>query len=128
MDPWAWQELDPWMTERRNYPPGPLFCVIEGPTAGTRAWAYADVACAFRTFAKSAGIRRRFAPHQLRHAWTLEAFREGMPSHVIMRQLGHANLAITTTYIQALSSDEVIDIVHKRSAPVMPITGMMTSR
>jgi hypothetical protein len=34
------------------------------------------------------GVRRRFAPHQLRHAHAIELAREGVPLHVIQRQLG----------------------------------------
>ena len=36
-----------------------------------------------------AGVRRRFAPHQLRHAHAVEMAREGVPLPVIQRQLGH---------------------------------------
>jgi site-specific recombinase XerD len=34
MDAWAWSALDPWLTERRSLPVGPLFCVIVGQTRG----------------------------------------------------------------------------------------------
>ena len=39
--------------------------------------------------AVAAGVRRRFAPHQLRHAHAVEMSREGIPLLVIQRQLGH---------------------------------------
>jgi site-specific recombinase XerD len=39
--------------------------------------------------AARAGVRRRFAPHQLRHAHALELAREGVPLNIIQRQLGH---------------------------------------
>ncbi|MGH3026772.1 MAG: tyrosine-type recombinase/integrase, partial [Gaiellaceae bacterium] len=39
--------------------------------------------------AATAGVRRRFAPHQLRHAHAVEMSREGVPLVVIQRQLGH---------------------------------------
>jgi hypothetical protein len=38
--------------------------------------------------AVSAGVRRRFAPHQLRHAHAVEMACEGVPLVVIQRQLG----------------------------------------
>ena len=38
--------------------------------------------------ALDAGVRRRFAPHQLRHAHAVEMAREGVPLVVIQRQLG----------------------------------------
>jgi site-specific recombinase XerD len=64
---------------------------IDGPTRG-RPWSDAAVRCEFRRLAAAAGIRRRFAPHQLRHAHALELAREGVPLNIIQRQPGHANL------------------------------------
>jgi mannose-6-phosphate isomerase-like protein (cupin superfamily) len=46
-----------------------------------------------------AGVRRRFARHQLRHAHAVELAREGVPLIVIQRQLGHSNLGITSLYL-----------------------------
>jgi len=46
-------------------------------------------------------VRRRFAPHQLRHAHALELLREGVPLNVIQRQLGHRNLGVTSIYLKA---------------------------
>ena len=46
--------------------------------------------------------------------------REGVPLNVIQRQLGHANLGITSIYLNGIDSAEIIDIVHGRSAPVIP--------
>jgi integrase len=43
----------------------------------------------FRRVAARARVRRRFAPHQLRHAHALELAREGVPLNIIQRQLGH---------------------------------------
>jgi integrase/recombinase XerD len=54
----------------------------------------------FRRLAVRAGVRRRFAPHQLRHAHALELVREGVPLNIIPRQLGHANLGTTSIYLQ----------------------------
>jgi site-specific recombinase XerD len=47
----------------------------------------------FRRVAAQAGIRRRFAPHLLRHAHGVELAREGVALNVIQRQLGHATCA-----------------------------------
>jgi site-specific recombinase XerD len=49
-----------------------------------------------RHLAVSAGVRRRFAPHQLRHAHAVEMAREGVPLNVIQRQRGHADLGVTS--------------------------------
>jgi site-specific recombinase XerD len=73
-----------------------------------------------RRAAGQAGVRRRFAPHQLRHAHAVEMAREGVPIVVIQRQLGHANLGITSIYLQGIDNAEIIDTVHQRAAPVIP--------
>ncbi len=67
MDDWAWEQLQPWLTVRLQLPVGPLFCVITGPTRG-RCWSIAAARAQLRDTAASAGVRRRFAPHQLRRA------------------------------------------------------------
>ena len=97
MDRWAWEQLIPWLQLRATLPVGALFCVLRGPTVG-RAWAPAGVRSQLHHAAARAGVRRRFAPHQLRHAHAVEMSREGVPLLVIQRQLGHADLAITSVY------------------------------
>jgi integrase/recombinase XerD len=46
--------------------------------------------------------------------------REGVPIMVIQRHLGHANLGITSIYLQGIDNAEIIDTVHHRTAPVIP--------
>jgi Phage integrase family len=84
MDAWGWENLRPWLEERVELPAGPLFCVINGPTRG-RPWSAAAVRTEFRRHAVQAGVRRRFAPHQLRHAHAVELAREGVSVNVIQR-------------------------------------------
>ena len=67
MDAWGWEQLQPWLNARAELPVGPLFCIIDGSTRG-RPWSGAAVRSEFRRLAARAGVRRRFAPHQLRHA------------------------------------------------------------
>jgi site-specific recombinase XerD len=119
MDRWGWERLQPWLEFRATLPVGTLFCVIHGRTAG-RPWAPAAARARLRHIAARAGVRRRFAPHQLRHAHAVEMAREGVPLVVIQRQLGHANLGITSVYLQGIDNAEIIDTVHSRSAPMMP--------
>jgi site-specific recombinase XerD len=69
MDEWGWEQLRPWLAARAELPVGPLFCIIDGPARG-RPWSGAAVRAEFRRIAVQAGVRRRFAPHQLRHART----------------------------------------------------------
>jgi site-specific recombinase XerD len=92
MDDWGWELLRPWLTARAELPAGPLFCIIDGRTHG-RAWSAAAVRSELRRLAARAGVRRSFAPHQLRHAHALELAREGVPLNIIQRQLGHTNSA-----------------------------------
>jgi len=91
MDAWAWEQLEPWQQFRVRLPVGPLFCVIYGPTAG-RDWEPASARRQLGRTAAAAGVRRRFAPHQLRHAHAIEMAHEGVPLVVIQRQPGHAHL------------------------------------
>jgi site-specific recombinase XerD len=121
MDAWGWEELQPWLELRVEIPVGPLFCVINGPTCG-RAWSSAAARTHLRRTAAGAGVRRRFAPHQLRHAHAVEMAREGVPLIVIQRQLGHSNLGITSIYLQGIDNAEIIETVHARRAPMIPVS------
>ena len=47
--------------------------------------------------------------------------REGVPLIVIQRQLGHTNLGITSIYLQGIDNTEIIDTVHARRAPMVPV-------
>jgi site-specific recombinase XerD len=118
MDEWGWEQLRPWITVRAELPIGPLFCVIDGPTRG-RPWSAAAVRAEFRRLAARAGVRRRFAPHQLRHAHALELAREGVPLNIIQRLLGHSNLGTTSIYLQGIDPEEIITAVRARRAPMM---------
>jgi site-specific recombinase XerD len=95
-----------------------LFCVIDGRTRG-RAWSAAAVRSEFRRVAARAGVRRRLAPHQLRHAHALELASESAPLNIIQRQLGHLNLGTTSIYLQGIDPEEIIVAVRTRRAPMM---------
>ena len=69
------------------------------------------------SFAASASVRRRFAPHQLRDAQALELAREGIALNIIQRELGHANFGTTSIYLQGIDTEEIIATVHARRAP-----------
>ena len=119
MDAWGWQHLEPWLQIREQLRVGALFCIINGPNQG-RPWTQDAVRFQLRRTAVAAAVRRRFAPHQLRHAHAVEMAREGVPIVVIQRQLGHANLGITSIYLQGIDNAEIVDTVHHRAAPVIP--------
>jgi hypothetical protein len=44
---------------------------------------------------------------------------EGVPLVVIQRQLGHANLGITSIYLQGIDSSEIISTEHERASPTI---------
>ena len=92
MDQWGWEELHRWLELRVELPVGPLFYVINGATCG-RHRSSAAARAELRRTAAAAGVRRRFAPHQLRHAHAVEMAREGVPLIVIQRQLATATSA-----------------------------------
>jgi Phage integrase family len=69
-------------------PVGPSLCVIDGPP-----WASDAARALLRRVAAKAGVRRRFAPHQLWQAHAVELAHEAVPPNVIQRQLGHTSHA-----------------------------------
>ena len=118
MDEWGWEQIEPWRQHRSSSRSG-RSCAswrsharAELVTTGARA--------ELRRLAAAAGVRRRFAPHQLRHAHAVEMAREGVPLPVIQRQLGHAHLGVTSTYLQGIDTAEIINTVHGRRAPMIP--------
>jgi site-specific recombinase XerD len=124
MDAWAWEQLQPWLSRRVQLPVGPLLCVINAPTQGRPC---TPGACReqLRRVAREAGVRRRFAPHQLRHAHAVEMAREGVPLNVIQRQLGHTNLGVTSIYLQGIDNTEIIAAVNARHGPVLSASSML---
>jgi site-specific recombinase XerD len=121
MDAWGWEQRRPWLNARAELPAGPLFCIIDGPTRG-RPWSDAAVRCEFRRLAAQTGVRRRFAPHQLRHAHALGLAREGVPLNILQRQLGHVSLGTTSIYLQRIDPEEIIAAVRMRRAPMMSVS------
>jgi len=125
MDDWGWEQLRPWVSRRATMPVGTLFCVVGGPSVG-RPWTASAARGQLRRLAAEAGVRRRFAPHQLRHAHAIEMAREGVPLNIIQRQLGHTDLGVTSTYLQGIDNAEIVNAVHARRAPMMPASAGLT--
>ena len=115
----GWQQLEPWLESGIELPVGALLCVITGPTAG-RPWSAGrgprDASAARRRRRRTQTLRAA----QLRRAHAVEMAREGVPLNVIQRQLGHANLGVTSVYLQGIDKSEIIETVHARPAPVLP--------
>ncbi|WCB94470.1 integrase [Baekduia alba] len=121
VDAWLWPLLEPWNRLRAELPPGPYFCVVEGRTAGVDAWGASQVREKFADLQAAAGIRKRFRPHQLRHTMTCELILENKNIVIVQRQLGHANLAVTTNYTNGLPQGEVIGAMRSRAMPMLPV-------
>ena len=119
MDDWGFEHLERWIKRRVQLPIGPLFSILAGPTRG-RGWSATAARGELRRLAVQAGVRRRFAPHQLRRAHAIEMAHEGIPLPIIQRQLGQAHLGITSIYLQGIDTREIIDTVHHRRPPVIP--------
>jgi site-specific recombinase XerC len=124
MDSWGWEQLQPWVEMRRELPVGPLLCVINGTTCGRRwsALRLAPSCGAPPPRQESDAVSRRISfatPH------AVEMAREGVPLIVILRQLGHSNLGITSVYLQGIDSGEIIETVHARRAPMIPVSASL---
>jgi integrase/recombinase XerD len=48
--------------------------------------------------------------------------REGVPLLIIQRQLGHADLAITSVYLRGIDNTEIVHTVHERQHQWCPPT------
>jgi integrase/recombinase XerD len=53
---------------------------------------------------------------------------EGVPLVVIQRQLGHANLGITSIYLQGIDSSEIIGTVDARPSPTISASAGLQMR
>jgi site-specific recombinase XerD len=116
IDPQALAVLELWLRARRALGIGfaaPLFCTISGETRG-RQLKDSYVREALKELAKKAGIQKRVHPHGLRHTHASELAREGVPVHIIRRQLGHFSLETTARYIDHLEPTEVIAAMQHR--------------
>ena len=75
-------------------------------------WSASAARLQLHHLAVKAGVRRRFAPHQLRHAHAVELLHEGIPLPLIQRQLGHSHLSTTGTYLQGIDIEG--DHLHRQ--------------
>jgi Phage integrase family len=122
MDQFGFEQLAAWLSHRVSLPPGRLFCVINGPTRGRR-WSATAARAEPRQLAVDAGVRRRFAPHQLRHAHAVELAREGVAINIIQRQLGHTDLSARDRsqrdHRRRPLTPPADDLRHRRIDPLM---------
>jgi hypothetical protein len=121
MDAWGWEQLDPWLHVRCQLPIGPLFCVINGTTRG-RHWSTAAARARSGVRLPRQECANASRPTSSATPTPVEMAREGVPLIVIQRQLGHSNIGITSVYLQGIDSGEIIETVHARRAPMIPVS------
>jgi integrase len=78
-----------------------------GHTRGRRSSCAAARADPRRT-AAAAGVRRRFPPHQLRHAHAVEMAHEGVPLIVIQRQRAKCVVALLLPFLSCRDRKSVV--------------------
>jgi len=114
IDPGAKPVIDTWVDVRATRlapPPGvPLFC-----SRKCRPMSRSMVAEMLKRSARSVGIDKRVHPHALRHTMAYELLMEGVPIPVIQRQLGHASLQTTDTYLSHIAPKQVLEFMTARS-------------
>ena len=124
MDEWAWEHLQPWLDVRLGLPGRPAVLRHERPDPRT-TMVVRRRACRAAPHGGDSGrsptlgaaptaprSRRRDGPR-------------GVPLVGIQRQLGHSDLGITSIYLQGIDNAEIIDAVHARRAPMVPVSASL---
>ena len=113
LDPAAFAFIERWLDVRKRHRltgRKPLFCTLQGKPISAPY-----VRMMLARIAAKAGIDKRVHPHGLRHTHTLELASEGTPINTIQLQLGHGNASTTSSYIQKLSPQVVIETMWRRT-------------
>jgi len=117
IDPTALAVIERWLDTRarvaadRGWRPSlhPLFCTMKG--TAVRAPYVREL---LHRLADRAEIAKRVHPHGLRHTCAFDLAMEGVPVHVIMRQLGHSSLNTTERYISHVAPAQLVSAMHAR--------------
>jgi site-specific recombinase XerD len=114
IDPGASPVIERWVEVRRERlaPPRgvPLFC-----SQKCRRMSKSMVREMLVRNAARAGIEKRVHPHGLRHTMAYELLMEGVPIPIIQRQLGHASLQTTDTYLSHIAPKQVLEVITARN-------------
>jgi integrase len=113
MDRWAWSQLEPWMALRRQLPVVALLCVIRGATAGRPPGDLRSTPTA--------------SPPPCANPLPTQSMTRSLAELPYRPHIQHANLGITSIYLQGIDSSEIIHAVHSRPAPVIPATAGLES-
>jgi integrase/recombinase XerC len=105
----ALDDLDRWLEVRDRIagPDSPVFCTLGGKPIERR-----DADRMIKRRGDRSGLGQRAHMHGLRHSHAVALLRAGVPVTVIMRQLGHSSLAVTTAYLNHLCPDDLADAVQ----------------
>lgn len=86
LDEWGTEWLHGWLDVRADLPPGPVLCILRGPTAG-QAWGTAGARAELKQLGEQAGVQR-LLPQQLRYAYVVERVARGYTPQQIREALG----------------------------------------
>ena len=114
--------LEVWLEYRRKLEVGPgrpLFCVISKPNVGKAIYS-STVREMLKRAAVKAEIEKRVHPHGLRHTFAVELMREGVPTPLIKKALGHASLDTTERYLDHLEPEAVVTMMRQRASHEVP--------
>lgn len=112
LDQGACAFVQTWMAERTKLGINGrrrLLCGLDGSP-----WAPQAVREMLRRVAAKAGLDKRVHPHGLRHAHAAELARDGVPTNLIQKQLGHASLAVTSRYLDHVAPADLIEAIRSR--------------
>lgn len=113
IDPDGLALLERWLDRRRQLGLSgrePVFCTLRGDRLKP-----SYVRALLPRLARRAGIEKRVHPHGLRHTHAAELMAEGVALNVIQAQLGHANAATTSRYLQHIAPKQVLETMQSRS-------------
>jgi integrase/recombinase XerD len=105
----ALDDLSRWLDVREQLarPASPVFCTLHGDPIDRR-----DMDRMIKRRGAKSDPGQRWHLHGLRHSHAVALLRAGVPVTVIMRQLGHSSLAVTTAYLNHLCPDDLADAVQ----------------
>lgn len=112
LDPMAFAVLELWLERRAQLAIDPgtfLFCTLTGAQLDDRY-----VRAMLERHGRKAGIQRRVHPHGLRHTCAAELAEEGIPVNQIQAQLGHSNLGTTSTYLDHIRPEKLLEMGRAR--------------
>jgi len=77
-------------------------------------WGIYDI---FKKAAKAANVKKRWSPHQWRHARARYWITQGMSLGLVSQLLGHSNVSVTVEYYGQFDDDGLRDAFKRYSSP-----------